>query len=57
MGFDLRSMIQDIKQVVHRDIHQIALQIHIALECNDSKYPMSQKLWFKSFQCSRAYRK
>jgi hypothetical protein len=61
MGFDLRSMIQDIKNIVEIDIHKIAMQIHIALEYNYSKYPVRHDKYsnnlFESFQCSRPYRK
>ena len=38
IGFDLRTIIQDIKAVLKTDIHQIALQIHTALEYNSSKH-------------------
>lgn len=38
-GFDLRSIIQDIKKVPNNfNIDQVALQIHIALEYNPAKY-------------------
>jgi hypothetical protein len=90
MGFDLRSIIQDIKllkpawdlrdaiknaketntedvkiesvkKVAQRDIRQIALQIHIALEYNSLKYTIDRHKYFNRlfelFPSSRSYRK
>ncbi|CAF0756109.1 unnamed protein product [Rotaria sordida] len=60
IGFDLRSIIQNIKQVANTDINQIALQIHIALEYNSSKHVVNRQKIFNRlleiFQCSRGYR-
>lgn len=61
LGFDLRLIIHDIKNIVKKDIDKIALQIHMALEYNSSKHVNDrQKFLNRSlelFQCSRQYRK
>jgi hypothetical protein len=60
IGFDLRSIIQDIK-VLNTDIDQVALQIHISLQYNSSndivyRYKSFNNL-LKLFQHIRRYRK
>ena len=61
LGFDLQTLIQEIKKVVKRDIHKVALQIHIALKFNSSKYSNNRRRSFchcsRLFQYSRMYRK
>jgi hypothetical protein len=61
LGFDLRLIIHDIKNVLKKDIHQIALQIHLALEYNSPKHIIGRHKFLnrllESFQCSRQYRK
>ncbi|CAF2650729.1 unnamed protein product [Rotaria sp. Silwood2] len=61
IGFDLRSIIQNIKQVSKTDIDQVAVQIHIALEYNSSKHVVDRyknlNRLLEIFQCSRRYRK
>jgi len=60
IGFDLRSIIQDIK-VLNTDIDQVALQIHISLQYNSSndivyRYKSFNNL-LKLFQHVLRYRK
>jgi len=61
LGFDLRSIIHDIKDISKRDIHSIALHIHIALEYNSPKHLMDRPKYhnrlLEIFQSSRQYRK
>lgn len=49
LGFDLQTLIQEIKKVVKRDIHKVALQIHIALKFNVSKYSNNRRRSFYYF--------
>jgi len=61
LGFDLRLIIQDIKNISKRDIHKIGLQIHIALKYNSSEHVVDRHKFLnrllKIFPCSRQYRK
>ncbi|CAF1175814.1 unnamed protein product [Rotaria sp. Silwood1] len=59
IGFDLRSIIQNIKEVSKTDINEVALQIHIALEYNLSKHVVDRhktlNRLLEKFQCSRRH--
>ena len=61
LGFDLRIIIQDIKNISKKDIHQIALQIHVALQYNSSKHNINHQKFLnrllKILHCSHHYRK
>jgi bisphosphoglycerate-dependent phosphoglycerate mutase len=61
MGFDLRLIIQNMKNISEIDVNKVALQIHIALKYNTSKHIFyrykSLNRSLEIFQCSRQYRK
>ena len=61
IGFDLRSIIQNTKQVSNTNMNQVALQIHIALVYNSSKHAVGdnkiRRRLFEIVQSTRRYRK
>jgi hypothetical protein len=61
LGLDLRLIIQDIRNILKNDIYKIAMQIHISLEYNSSKYITDRHKFLNRlleiFQCRFQYRK
>ncbi|CAF3655313.1 unnamed protein product [Rotaria socialis] len=60
IGFDLRSIIQNVKQVLNTNMNQVTLQIHIALVYNSSKYVVgdnkTRRRLFDILQSTRGHR-